>query len=433
MKCGGTKNIIKIDIVGKLENVVLFHTYVIWRKIMYNEEKIEVEVLPANEGECILVTIEKEDIHILIDGGTSETYRRFLKSRLVQLKKAGKNIDLLIVTHIDNDHIGGIIELLKENGSDIDSKIIRIKNIWHNSYKHLQIEKNGELGRSERNLLHKIISNGEVATNCNLNKNDPISAIQGTTLAGLIFEGGYHWNEQFEGMAIINNGINYQFGKECFISVLKPTMSDLEKLGKKWKRDLKKSKYSFTFSKDKLFDDAFEYYCRCMPMDGNGNNEGISYSNHNTEEMTIEELSRKLVSKDKSITNRSSISIILSYRNKKLLFLADNITDSILEYLSKIDKKYALVKVPHHGSANNINDEFIESIECDTYLISTNSEKYNHPDIETLAKIACKRTGYVKKIYFNYKIEKVVDFEKKIYGMNDIEFVYLEQGQKIYL
>lgn len=52
-------------------------------------------------------------------------------------------------------------------------------------------------------------------------------------------------------------------------------MSDLEKLGKKWKRDLKKSKYSFTFSKDKLFDDAFEYYCRCMPMDGNGNNEGI--------------------------------------------------------------------------------------------------------------------------------------------------------------
>lgn len=70
MKCGGTKNIIKIDIVGKLENVVLFHTYIIWRKIMYNEEKIEVEVLPANEGECILVTIEKEDIHILIDGGT---------------------------------------------------------------------------------------------------------------------------------------------------------------------------------------------------------------------------------------------------------------------------------------------------------------------------------------------------------------------------
>ena len=94
---------------------------------------------------------------------------------------------------------------------------------------------------------------------------------------------------------------------------------------------------------------------------------------------------------------------------------------------------YSLVKLPHHGSANNISDDFVECIESDTYLVSTNSEKYNHPDIETLAKIACKRTEYVKRIYFNYKIDKVADFEKKIYGMNDIEFVYLGEGQKIYL
>ena len=40
---------------------------------------------------------------------------------------------------------------------------------------------------------------------------------------------------------------------------------------------------------------------------------------------------------------------------------------------------------------------------------------------------------YSKGKYFNYKIDKVADFEKKIYGMNDIEFVYLGEGQKIYL
>lgn len=104
---------------------------------MYKKSEIEIEVLPANEGDCILITIEKEDIHILIDGGTAETYRNYLKTRLIQLKNEGKVIDLLIVTHIDNDHIGGIIELFKENGSDMDSKIIRIRNIWHNSYRHL--------------------------------------------------------------------------------------------------------------------------------------------------------------------------------------------------------------------------------------------------------------------------------------------------------
>ena len=94
---------------------------------------------------------------------------------------------------------------------------------------------------------------------------------------------------------------------------------------------------------------------------------------------------------------------------------------------------FSLVKLPHHGSVKNISSDFIKNIETDIYLISTNSEKYNHPDIETLAKIACKRTEYVKRIYFNYKIDKVTDFEKKIYGLNDIELVYLGEGQKIYL
>lgn len=115
------------------------------------------------------------------------------------------------------------------------------------------------------------------------------------------------------------------------------------------------------------------------------------------------------------------------------MFLADNIADNVLEFLSQEDKAYSLVKLPHHGSANNISSDFIKRIESDMYLVSTNSKKYNHPDIETLAKIASKRTEYVKKIYYNYRIDKVVNFEKKIYGMNDIEFVYLGEGQKIYL
>ena len=52
---------------------------------------------------------------------------------VIQLRNDGKAIDLLVVTHIDNDHIGGIIELLKENGSNENPHIIEIRNIWHNS------------------------------------------------------------------------------------------------------------------------------------------------------------------------------------------------------------------------------------------------------------------------------------------------------------
>ena len=47
----------------------------------------EIEALPANEGDCILVTIEQESLHILIDGGTAETYRNYLKNRLGQFTR----------------------------------------------------------------------------------------------------------------------------------------------------------------------------------------------------------------------------------------------------------------------------------------------------------------------------------------------------------
>ena len=149
--------------------------------------------------------------------------------------------------------------------------------------------------------------------------------------------------------------------------------------------------------------------------------------------MNIKDISKIITNSDSSITNRSSISIVIHYGNKKLLFLADNIASEALEDLSQKEMNYSLVKLPHHGSESNIDDCFIKNVETGIYLVSTNSEKYNHPDLETLAKIACKKTDYVKKIYFNYKVEKVVKFEQKIDKINNIEFIYLKKGQKIYL
>ena len=65
---------------------------------------------------------------------------------------------MLVVTHIDNDHIGGIIELLKENGSNENPHIIEIRNIWHNSYRHLQFDKKDALGKKEKNIFSRFIS-----------------------------------------------------------------------------------------------------------------------------------------------------------------------------------------------------------------------------------------------------------------------------------
>lgn len=62
---------------------------------------------------------DDEKFRILVDGGVSATYVDLkcgypmpgdLKSKLAGLKSKHEHIDLLIITHIDDDHIGGLLE-----------------------------------------------------------------------------------------------------------------------------------------------------------------------------------------------------------------------------------------------------------------------------------------------------------------------------------
>ena len=79
-----------------------------------NVEDVEVKMLQAGEGDCIVVYFRDENFRILIDGGVASTYDLALRSYLKGLSSKGQKIDILIVTHIDRDHIEGIIRLLNE-------------------------------------------------------------------------------------------------------------------------------------------------------------------------------------------------------------------------------------------------------------------------------------------------------------------------------
>ena len=82
-------------------------------------ENVTIEVLQAGYGDCIFISVQKEKLlfNILIDGGLTSAYynareRRnpsgVLKILLDKLKADDNHIDLLICTHVDDDHIGGI-------------------------------------------------------------------------------------------------------------------------------------------------------------------------------------------------------------------------------------------------------------------------------------------------------------------------------------
>ena len=83
---------------------------------------INISLLQAYYGDCIFLSYE--GFNILIDGGTSLTYQNLhdrrnpdkdLKKLVCQLQDADQHIDLLVVTHVDDDHIGGIKEWFENN------------------------------------------------------------------------------------------------------------------------------------------------------------------------------------------------------------------------------------------------------------------------------------------------------------------------------
>lgn len=74
--------------------------------------KMIIKCFPADYGDCILVTIcnATEKYNILIDCGFTNTYNMYVKNELENLKA----LDLLVLTHIDIDHIQGAIELFND-------------------------------------------------------------------------------------------------------------------------------------------------------------------------------------------------------------------------------------------------------------------------------------------------------------------------------
>src|SRR5699024_6002546 len=103
--------------------------------------------------------------------------------------------------------------------------------------------------------------------------------------------------------------------------------------------------------------------------------------------------------------------------NKKMLFLADSHPGLILHSLNEYQKEgiiiFDLIKVSHHGSFGNTNREWLNKIDSERFLISTNGQKNNHPDKETIAHIITRKVDFHRKLYFNYITTHSKYFDRK--------------------
>lgn len=359
-----------------------------------------IKMYPAQEGDAFLVSLDSGSgtKNIVIDMGLSETYYSEIRPDLVRMKSDGQKVDLLIITHIDQDHIQGAIEFIKDNG--IDQSVIEVQEVWHNSFRHLQFDKKVTLSNSEKSILDTIIAQNKHAK---VEGRGNISAKQGSSLASLLLEYGYNWNASCQSNAIcLENRKTHKF--DGFqIELLSPDRSKLRNLEKFWIKELNKKKYGFTLTEDKLFDDAFEFF---MMKNTESNQERKVISN--SIGLDVEKLSRVDALKNKidtSPTNGSTLAFILESGDKKALFLGDSHDEIIIKSLKDLYQEekiyFDAVKIPHHGSNNNYSSELADIINSNIYLISTNAAKHDHPNIEVISKLIVKDNN--KTLYFNYK------------------------------
>jgi beta-lactamase superfamily II metal-dependent hydrolase len=368
---------------------------------MDSSYSITINVFPAFNGDSILVSYgSNEKKHILIDCGYVTTYKTFIKKALVEIVNNGECLEKLIITHIDSDHIWGALPLLKDN----QKKIIKIKEVWHNTFRHLFNDSKKEEAVSHKNekIVKKILSRGYL--NNELKEGEKqISAEQGTALGALLLNGNYSWNSDFNKKAVcIENKRFINVDEDSQIILLSPNTEKLDNLKTLWKSEL--TKYDLKYSKEdgELYDDAFEMLLTWVKESQVKNIQVIS-----SNRMQITELLSSVPIEDKTPTNGSSIAFILKIKEKSLLFLADShpglILKSLVEYQSEGIINFDSIKVSHHGSFNNISPELLEKMDSGIFIFSTNGNKHNHPDKETIAHIVGRKTEFERKLFFNYK------------------------------
>ena len=117
---------------------------------------VQIEMLPAQHGDCLLVQYgtDPDRARVLIDGGPANAYAG-IRDRLCSSLGGDRSIDVLVVTHVDTDHIEGVLELLADTTLGID-----VGDVWFNGYDHLvadrvRPERGGVQGEYLASLLHQ--------------------------------------------------------------------------------------------------------------------------------------------------------------------------------------------------------------------------------------------------------------------------------------
>ncbi len=322
-----------------------------------------IEMLRAGHGDSLWVEWgdAEQPYCLLIDGGprlkaTGERLRELLRTRLGDGTVQRRPLELLVVSHIDFDHITGILGLLEDRALPLAAR-----DVWFNGWDHLP--------------------------------SDLMGAKQGELLGQAIVRRKLSWNGDFGGHAVqvpdagelpsdtLSGGLRW--------TLLSPTRVELAALRPVWKREVEKAG---------LVPGAPAEEPEAQP-DALGE-----------EALDPEALGEEPFEPDTSEANGSSIALLLEYEGKSVLLSADAFAPLLEHNLRRLAAErgcerlpLAALKLSHHGSRHNVSPGLLRAVQCERFLVSTNGSYFQHPDPVALSRVVVGREG--GELVFNYETE----------------------------
>lgn len=312
---------------------------------------LRLHVFQAEFGDCLMLEYgaAAKPKYLLIDGGPSGTYEKHLQPILKKTFPRRGRLELVMLSHVDNDHVTGLLDLFAElrQAKDAGKKnTISVGGLWHNAFSQT-IDPKEEIHPRLRDLLAAAKSAGMTmeATDFTLE-----GILEGHQLRLAALALGVPLNPGFaEGVIRAETAPQKIQMDGLSLRVVGPTQKNLENLRKTWLKWLDKNEARLQIA---------------------------------TQAAAIKA--------DTSIPNLSSIMVLAEESGKKLLLTGDGRGSDLLQGLKQaklLDSQGRLhvdvLKMPHHGSARNITPKILQAIPADRYVISANG-RFGNPDYAVL-------------------------------------------------
>jgi beta-lactamase superfamily II metal-dependent hydrolase len=326
-----------------------------------------LEALDADHGDSLLLHCgtAQDPLLVVIDGGPTHVYEKSLHKRLEELRAqrapdGSLPIEMVMLSHIDDDHINGLLAMtrdLVELHDDQQPLPYDVFTLWHNSFDDITGNDSDDFRDIALEALAKPAPDGDAEKARTAGLAVVASVAQGRTLRDRASTLGWKHNDPFDNLVIA--GTDAPLGDATKLTVVCPHPEQLKKLHESWEEFLEK----------KQAKEAGKVVGRVAAYD------------------------------DNSVNNLSSIVVLVEAGGKRMLLCGDARGDHVLDGLKLAGladadgvTKLDILKLPHHGSIRNVEADMFKRLPAKHYVISANGHDGN-PETETLDMIVDANPG----------------------------------------